>query len=90
MRRINRFYSKTLTCLIDSRALRGTDEYGEEERGEGELKNRVVKVDVVRGRGEEGVQLRVGEVDMQELWGGVDQGDRREGRSNKLAYHPGW
>ena len=65
-----------MTCLIDSRALRGTDEHGEEERGEGELKNRVVKVDVVRGRGEEGVQLRVGEVDVQELWRGVDQGDR--------------
>ena len=65
-----------MTCLIDSRALRGTDEHGEEERGEGELKNRVVKVDVVRGRGEEGVKLRVGEVDVQELWRGVDQGDR--------------
>ena len=65
-----------MTCLIDSRALRGTDEHGEEERGEGELKNRVVKVDVVRGRGEEGVQLRVGEVDVQEFWRGVDQGDR--------------
>ena len=65
-----------MTCLIDSRALRGTDEHREQERGEGELKNRVVKVDVVRGRGEEGVQLRVGEVDVQELWRGVDQGDR--------------
>ena len=65
-----------MTCLIDSRALRGTDEHGEEERGKGELKNRVVKVDVVRGRGEEEVQLRVGEVDVQELWRGVDQGDR--------------
>ena len=65
-----------MTCLIDSRALRGTDEHGEKERGEGELKNRVVKVDVVRGRAEEGVQLRVGEVDVQELWRGVDQGDR--------------
>ena len=65
-----------MTCLIDSRALRGTDQHGEQERGEGELKNRVVKVDVVRGRGEEGVQLRVGEVDVQELWRGVDQGDR--------------
>ena len=40
------------------------------------MKNRVVKVDVVRGRGEEGVKLRVGEVDVQELWRGVDQGDR--------------
>ena len=65
-----------MTCLIDSRALRGTDQHGEEERGEGELKNRVVKVDVVRGRGEKGVQLRVGEVYVQELWRGVDQGDR--------------
>ena len=61
---------------MDSRALRGTDEHREQERGKGELKNRVVKVDVVRRRGEEGVQLRVGEVDVQELWRGVDQGDR--------------
>ena len=65
-----------MTCLIDSGALRGTDEHREEERGEGELKNRVVKVDVVRGRGEEGVQLIFGEVDVQELGRGVDQGDR--------------